>query len=96
MLLGISSISTISACFLAFFPNYTCVSQVVLPTGTMLRVVVKTGQLEVVVIPSSADQGQTEGLCGSYDGDSSNDLMALTKEQFAASWRYHFFLFLFQ
>lgn len=41
--------------------------------------------LDVWVQPSAMDYKLTEGLCGSYDGNSTNDRE--TGEEFSISWR---------
>ncbi|XP_071167716.1 uncharacterized protein [Mytilus edulis] len=49
--------------------------QVILPTGTVVTVQSSGTQfINIWINPSSVDRGQTEGLCGSYDGNRYNDV----------------------
>ena len=49
-------------------------SQVILPTGTSVEISLSGYQINVAVTASPADVEASEGLCGWYDGDVSNDL----------------------
>ncbi|XP_052098806.1 uncharacterized protein LOC127733493 [Mytilus californianus] len=49
--------------------------QVILPTGTVITIQSSGTQfINIWINPSSVDRGQTEGLCGSYDGNRNNDV----------------------
>ncbi|KAK7469526.1 hypothetical protein BaRGS_00036472, partial [Batillaria attramentaria] len=58
-----------------------------LPQGTVVIVDVEKKFLNVWVQASTADFNNTEGLCGSWDNDKSNDLKGLDKKEFSRSWR---------
>ena len=53
-------------------------SQVTLPTGTVVDIEgIGNGRIFTIYIrPSVLDIGQTEGLCGSLNGDSNDDFIA--------------------
>ena len=52
--------------------------QVTLPTGTVVDIErILNGRINTIYIrPSVLDIGQTEGLCGSLNGDSNDDFIA--------------------
>ncbi|KAK3095673.1 hypothetical protein FSP39_017472 [Pinctada imbricata] len=47
---------------------------VVLPTGAVVAISIKNKVLSVILIPSSLDWLNTEGLCGWYEGNKYNDM----------------------
>ncbi|KAL8622379.1 hypothetical protein ACOMHN_041707 [Nucella lapillus] len=55
---------------------------VFLPTGAVVTIIDVDDIVHAVIRPSALDEGQTEGLCGTYDGDSSNDLTSRTGQLF--------------
>jgi hypothetical protein len=50
------------------------VLQVLLPTGTFVKISLLHGNVNVGVVASPADRESSEGLCGWYDGVPDNDL----------------------
>lgn len=70
--------------------------RVYLPTGAY--VMVKDSYedyINVYVVPSTADEGLTEGLCGMYDGTGDNDLLyngtiyaVADAKAYALNWRW--------
>ncbi|XP_035827995.1 uncharacterized protein LOC118477191 [Aplysia californica] len=69
--------------------------EIFLPSNTKVVVVVDSKYINVVIQASSFDFGNTEGLCGTYDGDKKNDLTSSTGvlvdgsrvDDFSLSWR---------
>ena len=50
--------------------------------------------LNVFILPSSLDQGKTEGMCGNFDGNDTNDMInpqtgivEVDEDILSASWR---------
>ncbi|KAH9492438.1 hypothetical protein Btru_029108 [Bulinus truncatus] len=48
---------------------------IILRTWTIVKVVRQDIYLNIYILPSAQDFGSTEGLCGTYDGYSANDLL---------------------
>lgn len=66
--------------------------KVSLPSGTIVIVMLNRNYLNVWVTPSTADYERSEGLCGLYDHDKSNDLVdkngkILSIREFNKYWR---------
>jgi hypothetical protein len=71
--------------------------EITLPSSTKVVVRVDSKYLNIIIQASSYDFGKTEGLCGTFDGDDSNDLLQsdgiLSTERndqpndFSLSWR---------
>lgn len=63
-----------------------------MPTGTRFEVKVKASWLNIDVYVSPSDWNQTEGLCGTYNGNSKDDLTdrngnIVGRTEFVTSWR---------
>ncbi|XP_033756150.1 uncharacterized protein LOC117338894 [Pecten maximus] len=49
--------------------------KITLPSGTEVVAQLLRKLINVRIHPSASDRGRTEGLCGNYDGDATNDLL---------------------
>lgn len=68
-----------------------CVSKVIMPTGTRIKVYVKTSWLNIYVVISPSDWEQVEGLCGTYNGNRGDDFSdrkgnTVSKTESIRSW----------
>lgn len=63
----------------------------VLPTGTRIDVTVHYSWLNIDIHVSASDWEQTEGLCGTYNGNKDDDFtnkngIIVHKREFVKSW----------
>lgn len=67
--------------------------QINLPTGTRVKVTVLIqGYLDIDVFPSTAELGNSHGLCGDFNGRSGDDYVdrngkILSQAEFKTHWR---------
>ncbi|KAH9513339.1 hypothetical protein Btru_034658 [Bulinus truncatus] len=62
--------------------------EVTLPIGTKITVLASRKPfMDIGIVGSASDWSKTEGLCGNFDGSSSNDFSSLNEETFKARWR---------
>lgn len=66
--------------------------EIIMPTGTRLKVYVKTTWLNIHVTISPSDWEQTEGLCGTYNGNQGDDFVnrngdIVQQAEFISSWK---------
>ena len=60
--------------------------KILLPTGTVVEININPGWpqfLEIDILPSTYDYKATTGLCGSFDGDKTNDRQGLSEREFS-------------
>ncbi|XP_062583645.1 uncharacterized protein LOC134245369, partial [Saccostrea cucullata] len=82
--------------------RFECTEQIILPTGTKVLIldgwVIRGSQfINVKIVASTADYNNTEGLCGTFDGDKTNELTtrqgtiyrgaSRKPNEFSLSWR---------
>ena len=65
--------------------------QVVLPTGTRIKIIVNHDWLNIDIYISGSDWEQTDGLCGTYNGNSGDDYTnregnIVSEADFIKSW----------
>ena len=83
---------------LMYIDNDNCMLQIILPTGTAVKIFPGGYDMfGIDITPSPNDEKQTEGLCGNFDYHGDNDLVYRGREptitgchfdiNFVESWR---------